>query len=185
DGHTSLMHASQKGRDEIVSLLILYGANIEAVTINGISPLLMACNMGHVSTAKILLDGGANPHTCDNAGNTPIQVAIDKGYHELISIMNITPTGRLQSLSLDQEASGTSNKKNLTPSGDSSTSSSAATSNLECVVCMDPRTSTVMTLPCRHAVTCQKCMNDMEARGDNRCPLCRTEIQQRIPIFIN
>ena len=57
--------------------------------------------------------------------------------------------------------------------------------NLECVVCKDIRQTTVMTLPCRHAVTCQNCVDDMEARGDNKCPLCRAEVDQRIPIFLN
>ncbi|CAL4195455.1 unnamed protein product, partial [Meganyctiphanes norvegica] len=88
DGATPLIHASSEGRDEIVSLLILNGANIEAVSNNGISSLLFACERGHLSTAKILLHAGANPYISYNEDNTPFQVAIEKEYRELISIMN-------------------------------------------------------------------------------------------------
>ncbi|CAL4161919.1 unnamed protein product, partial [Meganyctiphanes norvegica] len=158
------MHSSREGRDELVSLLLLYGANIESVIDDGKTPLLVACAMGRLSTVKLLIEEGANLHACDKHGNSAIQLATKKGYSELASFLQNHLSKRLQSMSLNVEASG---------------------SNLECVVCMDPRTSTVMTLPCRHAVTCQKCMDDMEVRGDNRCPLCQTQINQRIPIFIN
>ncbi|CAL4088987.1 unnamed protein product, partial [Meganyctiphanes norvegica] len=164
DGVNSLIHAAREGKDEVVSLLVIYGANIEAVTNDGKTPLLMACIQGQLNTAKILLEEGANPRACDNNGITPIQVAIKKGYNDLVSIMSNSPTERLQSIHLNQDASKSSSNTNSTPSGESKSPVSAATSNLECVVCMDPRTSTVMTLPCRHAVTCQKCTDDMESR---------------------
>ena len=53
-----------------------------------------------------------------------------------------------------------------------------------CAVCLGPRTTTIMTLPCRHAKTCQKCMDIMEKSGDKKCPICRDEITQRIPIYL-
>ncbi|CAL4163858.1 unnamed protein product [Meganyctiphanes norvegica] len=180
DGVTPLMLASGMEKDEIVTLLILYGANIEAVTTNRQSSLLIACYGGHVSIAQLLLKEGANPHVCDQNGSSPFQIANEKKYRELVSIMSNPPIKKLQSMSLEPGTSVSNKKTNSTESGESD-----GTSNLECVVCMDPRTTTVMTLPCRHAVTCQRCIDDIESRGDNRCPLCRTEIDQRISIFIN
>ncbi|CAL4094473.1 unnamed protein product, partial [Meganyctiphanes norvegica] len=165
NGATLSMGDPIEGKEELVTLLILYGANIEAVSSDGKSSLLWACEAGHVSTAKILLEEGANPNNCDCKGNTPIQVAIDKGYTELVSLMSNPSTERLQSMTLHEVASESSSSTKYPSSGERKSPVSTATSNLECVVCMDdPRTSTVMTLPCRHAVTCQRCMDDMEAR---------------------
>ncbi|CAL4183613.1 unnamed protein product, partial [Meganyctiphanes norvegica] len=178
--------AADEGHLNVLVKLKEYGCDLNATTNqNNSTPLHLAITEGHTKVAEWLVVNGANLDVCDKDRNTPVQLAIKKGHSELASFMRKPPSERLQALSLDQEASGSSNKSNSSPSGDSAPSFSAGATNLDCVVCMDPRTTTVMTLPCRHAVTCQKCMNDMEERGDNRCPLCRTDISQRIPIFIN
>ncbi|CAL4162051.1 unnamed protein product, partial [Meganyctiphanes norvegica] len=98
-GATPLIHASKNGRDELVSLLLLYGANIEAVTNMGSSSLLKACQNGQVSTARILIEKGANPYARNRDGNSPIQIAIRKGYEELVLLMNNPPIERLHSMS--------------------------------------------------------------------------------------
>ena len=48
-----------------------------------------------------------------------------------------------------------------------------------CKICYDRRAK-VLTLPCRHAVMCEECAIQIV---DNRCPVCRTDIVQRIVMF--
>ena len=160
EGVTPLMAASSFGREQVIALLIAHGANIEATAKCGSNALHFACKKGYLSVAKILLEEGANPNTCNRIGNSPLQLSTENGYTELTEFI----------------------KSALINMQNSSQEGAAA---LECVVCKDIRQTTVMTLPCRHAVTCQKCVDDMEARGDNKCPLCRAEVDQHIPIFLN
>ena len=128
---------------------------------------------------KILLQKGANPYICKRDGDTPIQVALSNEHKDVACLIRDSLIERLQSMDLSLDAPGTSNNNK------SISSTPEGTIKLECAVCMDTRVTTVMTLPCRHAVTCQNCMDDLEARGDSKCPIFRSNIAQRIPIFLN
>ncbi|KAF4480621.1 Ankyrin repeat and KH domain-containing protein [Colletotrichum fructicola] len=56
---TPLALAALNGLDEVVKLLLDYGANIEALDKAGRSPLLRAFQSGHASTVKLLVQNGA------------------------------------------------------------------------------------------------------------------------------
>ncbi|CAL4140271.1 unnamed protein product [Meganyctiphanes norvegica] len=58
----------------------------------------------------------------------------------------------------------------------------AADKKAECIVCLEPRETTFVNLPCRHAVTCGACSDQLELLGRN-CPVCRTPIQSRFQIY--
>ena len=49
-----------------------------------------------------------------------------------------------------------------------------------CCVCLRVRESTVLFYPCRHARCCQDCSEQV----GNLCPICRSTITDRVPIFI-
>ena len=53
-----------------------------------------------------------------------------------------------------------------------------------CVVCLCPRISTWILMPCRHAKFCDNCSQRiMDLR--QTCPICRSGINERLQIFID
>ena len=51
-----------------------------------------------------------------------------------------------------------------------------------CVVCLSPRTTTWIYMPCRHANCCTECSERIYELGQP-CPVCRTEIDNKFQIF--
>ena len=51
-----------------------------------------------------------------------------------------------------------------------------------CSVCLQPRSVTIMFLPCQHCNVCQNC-SDVIAQVDQRCPVCRSNIDQRLVAY--
>ena len=51
-----------------------------------------------------------------------------------------------------------------------------------CVVCLEPRTSTWIVMPCRHANCCMGCGQTIEEQG-HPCLVCRSTIESRFQIF--
>ena len=49
---------------------------------------------------------------------------------------------------------------------------------LQCVVCLS-RAKGICFLPCQHVCCCEQC-----AAGQERCPMCRGQIEQAIKVFI-
>jgi hypothetical protein len=50
--------------------------------------------------------------------------------------------------------------------------------SLTCVICLDKKRRVVF-MPCKHLCTCSKCAHECK-----NCPLCRSEIQKRVGVFI-
>lgn len=50
-----------------------------------------------------------------------------------------------------------------------------------CVVCME-RNKCVVSMPCRHMCTCQKCNTILELYNRN-CPICRSKVTYRIHVY--
>ena len=67
-------------------------------------------------------------------------------------------------------------------SGDDTEEQNTNTSERLCVVCLSPRTTTWIFMPCRHANFCSDCsMQVIEL--DRGCPICRSNIDTRFEIF--
>jgi hypothetical protein len=49
----------------------------------------------------------------------------------------------------------------------------------KCKICYDNRAK-VLTLPCRHAVMCETCAQQLE---DEKCPMCRSPIENTIVLL--
>ncbi len=54
----------RQGFEAIVSLLLARGANVDLAWTNSSTPLYMACDKGHLATATVLLEAGANVNLC-------------------------------------------------------------------------------------------------------------------------
>lgn len=65
---TPLYLAARFDRGEVATVLLAHGANIEAQTRSGYTPLTRAAENGNTSAVELLLRKGANPNTKDKAG---------------------------------------------------------------------------------------------------------------------
>ena len=76
---TALHRACEKGRLQMVILLVGKGASIHLVN-NGLkTPLHVACRHGHTDVCIFLLDRGADPYAKDNENKTPLGL-LDKHF---------------------------------------------------------------------------------------------------------
>jgi len=81
---TPLHLAVAHGRDDIVELLINYGANVKARSDGGWTPLHNACQQGSVKVVKMLLAAGAEINARVLNGNTPLHEAALAGHLEIV-----------------------------------------------------------------------------------------------------
>lgn len=57
-------------------------------------------------------------------------------------------------------------------------------SSQNCVICLQEKSS-ILLMPCKHLCCCEKCLDLMKENVNNlNCPLCRTQIQSEIKIFV-
>ncbi|KAJ3368011.1 hypothetical protein HDU91_000915 [Kappamyces sp. JEL0680] len=69
---TALHKAAYTGNPAMVLALIEFGSDVNAISLDGLTPLHLACKLGHYEAARILLKHGADPrkksvpdlHTC-------------------------------------------------------------------------------------------------------------------------
>ena len=64
------MYAAFRGDTEAVRLLLAAGANPNASTAWGWTPLMSAVDRGHTDAARLLLEAGANSNAADDSGTT-------------------------------------------------------------------------------------------------------------------
>jgi len=89
---TALIAAAHLGNWESVEVLIKAGAPLDHVNNLGWTALIEAVVLGdggprHVKTAKLLVDAGADCSIPDRNGNTPLQLAMSRGYTNMIRIL--------------------------------------------------------------------------------------------------
>jgi ankyrin repeat protein len=81
------MNASAYGRIAIVDLLIARGAEVNATTSAGLSPLAFAVWEGRASVAKRLLAHGAHADVRYPDGRTLLDFATGRGDQELVELL--------------------------------------------------------------------------------------------------
>ena len=74
---TALLHACRQGHVAAAAALLFAAADIDQVSGDGTSPLMIATINGHFDLAKFLLERGANPRLATAAGATPLYGAIN------------------------------------------------------------------------------------------------------------
>jgi ankyrin repeat protein len=75
-GLTPLLYAARAGCLACVAAMLDAGADIDRPNPDGMTPMMMALDNGYPDVARYLLDEGANPHTWDWWGRTPLYVAV-------------------------------------------------------------------------------------------------------------
>jgi uncharacterized protein len=76
-GMTALLYAAREGHQRAASALVEAGADVNQVSGDKFSPLVMSIINGHLDLAKYLLDHGANPNVATETGITALYAAID------------------------------------------------------------------------------------------------------------
>jgi len=75
-GLTPLLYAARAGCLRCVASIVGAGANVDKPNPDGMTPMMMALDNGYPAVAQYLLEHGANPHTWDWWGRTPLYVAV-------------------------------------------------------------------------------------------------------------
>ncbi|AHG20932.1 ankyrin [Chania multitudinisentens RB-25] len=92
-GGVGITPASEKGHVDIVrELLTCTEINVNHTNFVGWTPLLEAIVLNdggakQQEIVKLLLDHGANPHMTDKYGKSPLELAREKGYHEIAALL--------------------------------------------------------------------------------------------------
>lgn len=87
-GNTALIIAmDNQGRKGIVKELVRAGADVNAENRNGDTALHNALSWGDQESAIFLIKKGADYNHANNAGVTPVQLAVEKGYDTVLGLM--------------------------------------------------------------------------------------------------
>lgn len=76
-GMTALLYAAREGHLEAARAIVEAGANVNQVSGEKISPLVMAIMNGHYDLAQYLLDHGADPNIVAASGLTALYATVD------------------------------------------------------------------------------------------------------------
>lgn len=85
---TALHEAAAHDQPAIADYLLSVGANVDAETIDGVTPLMCAAAWGNINVARILLGSRADRSKMDRTGATAADIASEKGENVFINIIN-------------------------------------------------------------------------------------------------
>ena len=88
DLNEELLVATRKSNVELVKALLAKGADVNAKSPYGATPLFFACDRSNVEIVKILLDAGADPNVQDTFyKSTPLGWALGKNNPEVLRLL--------------------------------------------------------------------------------------------------
>lgn len=87
NGTTLLMIAAASGFDDIVELLVIHGANINAVQKTGSTALILAADLGHICCVAVLLGLGAHVNISQHLGETALMKACKRGNRPIVQLL--------------------------------------------------------------------------------------------------
>lgn len=82
--NTSVIISSVKGLKDVTSLLVSYGAELNIKSLFGVTPLLIACELGHFDVVKVLVEEGkADINIRDSEGFTGLHHSLLRRYDDI------------------------------------------------------------------------------------------------------
>ena len=81
------MQAALCGKEDVLSLLIVFGADLEQQDSGGSTPLLLAAEKGRLACLRALLVAGAHPGATDGSGRTALYRAAESGKLEVLRVL--------------------------------------------------------------------------------------------------
>ncbi|MGB7934757.1 MAG: ankyrin repeat domain-containing protein [Gammaproteobacteria bacterium] len=87
-GYMPLHLAAAKGNSEVVQLLLMNGAEVDAVANgSGCTPLHYAASLGHVELCELLVRYGADTDAQTARLETPLHLAIARGHAGVVALL--------------------------------------------------------------------------------------------------
>jgi ankyrin repeat protein len=87
-GYTPLMIAAEKGKEDMIEILLKARAKIDEIdNIEGQDALIKACRYGHSGVVRILLDFGAPVNHTDRHGQHALIKAIITGHEDIVHML--------------------------------------------------------------------------------------------------
>ena len=82
-----LMMAVATNNEEVVSLLLRNGAEVDKTDAAGLTSLALAVQEGHVKPMTMLLEHGAGVDRCNVSGTAPLFLACSNGDEEAVKVL--------------------------------------------------------------------------------------------------
>ena len=87
NGEAPLHLAAQFGHVKVVNVLVQdHGASLEAITLDNQTALHFAAKYGQLGVSQTLLALGANPNARDDKGQTPLHLAAENDYPDVVKL---------------------------------------------------------------------------------------------------
>lgn len=105
-GWTALHYAASTGQTEMTRFLIKKGADVNARTRRGVTPLYMAARIISAPTVDALLEAGADKTLCNDQGISPSAIAKNAAtalWQRSLKLLPAPPGRRLKCLLLNQQ----------------------------------------------------------------------------------
>ena len=87
EGYVPLCLAVKGGHENVVQLLLEWGANVDAQYKDGKTVLHFAVEKGHEKVLQLLLECGANVDAHDKVGKTVLLSAVEKGHEKFVRLL--------------------------------------------------------------------------------------------------
>ena len=84
---TAIHEAAANGHKQIVVRLVELGANVDAETVDEVTPLMCAAAWGQIDVVKFLVGRGADCMKIDGSGATAADIAREKGEDEVAEVL--------------------------------------------------------------------------------------------------
>lgn len=93
-----LLFATQLNKPRAIEVLIAAGARVNGSDRKGWTPLHAAASFGHLKVVQALLDGKADPLVATKKGESPLDVAFDKGHCDCVALLRSAGCGAPRAL---------------------------------------------------------------------------------------
>ena len=86
-GYTALHQVAYTPYANLAEFLLKHGGNLDSLSKNGSTPLLIAAREGHARVAETMLRYGADPNDGGDKGLSPLLLASAEGHLEMVNLL--------------------------------------------------------------------------------------------------